>query len=185
MHPSSGALVSCGGHGVCISGSGFCDCFLGYEGEACTECADGYTRSGGTTSHPCVRSSGAAVTCFDGFQNGNEEGVDCGGPNCDTGCETIPAVGNVLSPVVIAGITLAAVALVGVAACLGCQVYCRCGCLPCCRTRDPNHQTLRPVQVVPTAAVREWEGTQRNRRASYRVQPALMRKDLMPSSWLL
>ena len=30
-----GALVSCGGHGRCLQGSGACDCFSGYLGDVC------------------------------------------------------------------------------------------------------------------------------------------------------
>ena len=30
---------------------------------------------------------GTMISCVDGVQNGNEEGLDCGGPNCEVTCE--------------------------------------------------------------------------------------------------
>ena len=72
-------LQPCSGHGDCLGASGTCRCFAGYQGDDCGTCADRYVRVGGL----CVFLPGAMVTCSDGVRNGNEEGVDCGGPNCE------------------------------------------------------------------------------------------------------
>ena len=37
----------------------------------------------------CTFLPGALTSCGDGIQNGNEEGVDCGGPNCGACSDTI------------------------------------------------------------------------------------------------
>lgn len=72
----------CSGRGVCQSLTadpsatvGTCQCFasLGFAGESCASCAPGFTAVG----ENCV--SDSAPTCFDGVQNGEETGVDCGG----------------------------------------------------------------------------------------------------------
>ncbi|CAL8463720.1 g3254 [Coccomyxa elongata] len=36
----------CGGHGFCLSAWGSCQCWIGYAGADCSQCAEGYIRSG-------------------------------------------------------------------------------------------------------------------------------------------
>jgi hypothetical protein len=68
----------CSGRGDCLGASGYCDCYVGYSGSACQLCARNFTRVKGA----CVFLPGAMVSCSDGVRNGNEVGMDCGGPNC-------------------------------------------------------------------------------------------------------
>jgi len=73
--------------GTCADGA----CVGATEGSACDGetivCADGFDcvegESGAST---CVAGEGPAPTCDDGEQNGDEEGVDCGG-SCPDACE--------------------------------------------------------------------------------------------------
>lgn len=75
-----GANITCAGVGVCVTATGQCDCFPGYTGPVCQDCSPGYVRLG--SKGVCVFLPGALTSCTDGVRNGNEEGVDCGGPNC-------------------------------------------------------------------------------------------------------
>lgn len=75
----------CSGHGDCIGMPGFCSCRSGYSGSACERCARSHIRVGPM----CVFLPGALASCGDGIMNGNEEGVDCGGPNCGA-CSNTP-----------------------------------------------------------------------------------------------
>lgn len=77
--PAGSNGKECSGYGGCVDGT--CDCFerMGYTGVACEECADGFARVNGT----CVRAL-LPFSCVDGIQNGDEEGVDCGGSCLDT-----------------------------------------------------------------------------------------------------
>jgi len=101
-----GAATPCSGNGTCddgVDGSGLCTCDDGYAGADCSEtCPGGVTCSGNgvcDTSGPtptCVcdplaeaHGSDCATTCSDGEQNGDEEGVDCGGP-CVASCTSAP-----------------------------------------------------------------------------------------------
>ena len=105
----------CSGLGVCndgIGGTGLCDCDAGRGGDACEECAAGFfgadcERCPGPAGSPCngngacsegVDGDGSCVcaagahgiacenTCEDGVQNGDEDGIDCGGP-CAFSCD--------------------------------------------------------------------------------------------------
>jgi hypothetical protein len=74
----------CGGHGYCLGAvSTYCECYTGYSGSACAQCAGGYLFRGGW----CVFPPGALSTgsCSDGVRNGDEDGVDCGG-ECAAAC---------------------------------------------------------------------------------------------------
>lgn len=55
-------------------------CFAGYAGSACDTCAYMYTRL--VPGGPCVFLPGSLASCSNGVRDGNELGVDCGGPNC-------------------------------------------------------------------------------------------------------
>ena len=81
-YDGSNVFVRCSGHGSCAFGASSCSCFRGYSDNNCGSCGLGYVRvtQSGTTS--CVFLPGALTTCDDGVRNGNEVGVDCGGPNC-------------------------------------------------------------------------------------------------------
>ena len=77
---ASGTRMACSGRGLCTYATNICRCYVGYTGAVCAQCAAGYFRlvSGG----PCVMIPGSQSSCNDGLKNGNEKGVDCGGPNC-------------------------------------------------------------------------------------------------------
>lgn len=77
---SDGLNATCSSFGTCQSLSTLCSCYTGYSGVACEVCAPKYHRVSSTGR--CVYLTGNTVTCDDGVKNGNEEGVDCGGPNC-------------------------------------------------------------------------------------------------------
>ena len=47
---------------------------------ACPTCDDGIQNQGNETGVDCGGPCDACPTCNDGIQNGNETGVDCGGP---------------------------------------------------------------------------------------------------------
>ena len=70
----------CYGRGRCTYATGTCVCDRGYSGDGCNTCASGYIRF--SDAGPCVYMRGSATTCTDGVKNGQEEGVDCGGPDC-------------------------------------------------------------------------------------------------------
>jgi hypothetical protein len=46
----------------------------------CSVCTSGYLQL--TRGGACIYLPGALSSCEDGVRNGNEEGVNCGGPNC-------------------------------------------------------------------------------------------------------
>ena len=52
-------------------------------------CSDG-VQNGNETGVDCGGPDcGVCPTCDDGIQNGDEEGVDCGGTNCTIGCDEV------------------------------------------------------------------------------------------------
>ena len=79
---------ACSGHGDCLGQSGYCGCYSGYTGASCGRCASGYL----PLRSYCVFLPGALAACSDGVRNGEEEGVDCGGPTCVQKCSD--AAGN-------------------------------------------------------------------------------------------
>jgi hypothetical protein len=79
----------CSGHGDCLGQSGYCGCYSGYTGASCSECAPGYL----PLRSYCVFLPGALATCSDGVRNGEEEGVDCGGPTCGQRCSAAAGSG--------------------------------------------------------------------------------------------
>jgi hypothetical protein len=87
-----GTASSCSSNGACQQGTGRCACYAGYTGDVCSVCVSGYLQL--TRGGACIYLPGALSSCEDGVRNGNEEGVDCGGPNCAVQCssEGIPVV---------------------------------------------------------------------------------------------
>ncbi len=75
-----GTASSCSSNGACQQGTGRCACYAGYTGDVCSVCTSGYLQL--TRGGACIYLPGALSSCEDGVRNGNEEGVDCGGPNC-------------------------------------------------------------------------------------------------------
>lgn len=65
--PPGGAM--CSGTGVCLVSSGQCECFGGYTGVRCDECATGFGRLLGTDG-PCIKIPSPG--CFDGVTDGRE-----------------------------------------------------------------------------------------------------------------
>ena len=63
----------CSGHGDCLGASGTCRCYVGYGGDDCVACTQGYVAVRGS----CVFLPGAMVSCRDGVRNGNEEVWRC------------------------------------------------------------------------------------------------------------
>ena len=98
---TSGLPALCSGHGLCLQLSGDCFCNYGYTGSDCGSCAGQFTRV--IRNGPCRFMLGSLVNCSDGVQNGNEAGVDCGGPNCDP-CKDISGTGPDLFLLVFVGI---------------------------------------------------------------------------------
>ena len=89
--PASNGAV-CNNAGVCVTsladpsrGSCRCHSGMGYAGDACDGCASGFVMMGSGSSAKCVPV--APASCFDGVQNGDESGADCGGP-----CDACPVV---------------------------------------------------------------------------------------------
>lgn len=114
----------CSSLGGCKQGSGQCECFAGYTGNACNECAVGFTRTLAGARGPCIYLSGSKASCGDGSRNGNELGVDCGGPNCPP-CErkAVILTTSVIGIVAAVSACCALLALVGIGAC--CRRYFR------------------------------------------------------------
>lgn len=81
---TQGVQAVCSSVGSCVAATATCACNIGYAGNACEDCAVNFVwglnpADGGKV---CVSLPGVLVSCSDGKQDGNEEGVDCGGPNC-------------------------------------------------------------------------------------------------------
>lgn len=57
---------------------------------------------------------GASVSCVDGVRNGNEEGLDCGGPNCDA----CPGSGASTSRFLVVGLIILGVFILLILICL-------------------------------------------------------------------
>ncbi len=78
----------CSGHGSCVGQKAYCSCYTGYTGASCSACESGYMPvvRAGSGARACVFLPGALATCSDGKRNGEEEGVDCGGPTCPASC---------------------------------------------------------------------------------------------------
>jgi EGF-like domain len=83
-----GRNATCSAHGVCRVGSNVCSCHAGYTGEKCDVCTADRVRL--RANGACVFVPGSTASCSDGVKNGNEEGVDCGGPNCGECPSTSP-----------------------------------------------------------------------------------------------
>ena len=114
---SWGQLAACGGHGVCARGGGTsqCFCFIGYRGANCSSCADNFRllQSDGGGAVNCAMLPGVTVSCSDGVRNGNEEGVDCGGPNCELSCSDSPRL-QIMYIMVAGGCGVGGLAIAGV-----------------------------------------------------------------------
>lgn len=113
----------CSSSGACKQGTGQCSRFAGYTGTACDECSGVYTQqtANNASRGPCVYLPGSTATCGNGIRDGNELGVDCGGPNCRL-CDLRTVV--VVSTALIAGVSLCAF-LLCIAISFGTWKYCR------------------------------------------------------------
>jgi hypothetical protein len=99
----------CSGRGTCLVSSGSCACFAGYGGSSCSSCVGAYAPS---SSGTCVFLAGSLSSCTDAVRNGDETGVDCGGPHCgacSVGSGTSRAIraARIYAPI-LAGIVLVA-----------------------------------------------------------------------------
>jgi hypothetical protein len=115
-------VTMCSGHGTCTAATGLCECFSGYQGTVCASCSGDFLPAGAL----CVYQPGAAVACGDGVMDGNEVGVDCGGPNCSPCSQAasgdMSALTNVHVIVVsVGGIVVGAVVLYGVMTSKACK----------------------------------------------------------------
>ncbi len=99
----------CSQSGVCVGSTGTCVCFEGYRGTDCSACADSYAVGDGGA---CVFLAGSLSSCDDGLRNGNEVGVDCGGPHCGACAGGAELAARVYAPIVA---SIALVVLVGFA----------------------------------------------------------------------
>lgn len=88
--PTGEGGVLCSWHGFCSLATGACECYEGYIGDACGECAPAYLEGTGSAEGSCVFPPGSATSCSDGMKNGGELGVDCGGP-----CPVCEVIGDV------------------------------------------------------------------------------------------
>lgn len=81
---TQGYQTVCSSVGTCVAAAATCVCNTGYAGNACEECAVDFVWGVDPEdlSRVCVGLPGVLVSCDDGRRDGNEEGVDCGGPNC-------------------------------------------------------------------------------------------------------
>lgn len=134
---SSGNATVCSSAGACKQGTGQCSCYTGYTGTACDDCELDYLCV--FTHGPCIFLPGTTATCDDGVKDGNEVGVDCGGPNCHA-CEPPALLSPLLKGVIGA---CAFVVLVGVA--LWAWRRCRRG------RGDDDKPRASIVSVVPEA----------------------------------
>jgi hypothetical protein len=103
-----GVENACSGVGVCASTTGTCMCFAGRDGTDCSDCAPNYVRVG----TECIFLAGSLSSCTDRELNGNEEGVDCGGPHCPACPSGGPVTIEIWAPILAA---IAVVVLAGAA----------------------------------------------------------------------
>lgn len=85
--------------------------------DACNACSPGFLRL--RTNGPCIFLPGALAACNDGVKNGNEAGVDCGGPVC-AACATASTDGASTS-ITVAIIVLACTSVFCIA--FGCMCW--------------------------------------------------------------
>ena len=109
---SASSRVTCAGHGTCMPSSGTCSCFRGYVGSACDRCDSEHVTS---ADGACTFLPGALSSCSDGVQNGNEAGIDCGGP-CPSCTSTRKSPTKVISIAVVVGGSLIVVVVSAVTA---------------------------------------------------------------------
>lgn len=111
-HASTPSEVPCSGVGMCVQPTGRCSCFAGYTGPACDACAYTYTRL--STDGPCVLLPGSLASCANGVRDGNELGIDCGGPNCHICPDSLVEQSKVLSIQLVLVISLVVAVFVSV-----------------------------------------------------------------------
>lgn len=126
-------------------------CATGRAGPACDTCAIGFIQS--NTSGLCVYLTGGQSGCSDGVKDGEEEGIDCGGPSCAP-CAT----GTSVMPLTVWIIVGMATVTVVVIACLLLRAWQRrsqrqshtsgCCCL-CGRHRNKLAPAPRTPRVAP------------------------------------
>ena len=138
----SSTNLTCSRHGSCSSATKQCVCYEGYTGRACEACWPSYIRI--TPSGPCYFAPGTLSSCTDGVRNGNEVGVDCGGPNCDA-CLVDVFPGTRLSLWMLAAVSITGLVLVTVVVLLVLRWY---------RRRSSGAGAFDPQAVVPVGSAR-------------------------------
>lgn len=88
FHPlPSSAGQQCSGHGAPVAAQGVCQCYVGYDGSSCSECADGYQRVGGICQRTLTSFKVQAALAATAQANAANQKV-CVGALC-SGCTSI------------------------------------------------------------------------------------------------
>lgn len=118
-------------------------CYVGYTGPNCSVCDHRYHQLVG--KGPCVLIPGATSSCVDGVKNGNEEDVDCGGPNCVPCATSLTRWSESHSKLLVLGVVIGGVVVVTSLVAAGLSL--------CFRARNVNKVVDTRVKRTSTLAM--------------------------------